>query len=157
MAVLSASSGTRAERLLHRERYSQVYFIEAVGLDLIKIGYAIDLPKRFTGMMTTSPAALTLLGVLDGGPKLECALHDQLAAHRAHGEWFRKTPEVMAVVATARPSEGQQFLNQTAKVRGAALQEYLAKMKRGEVVRAGRGPNKHPKPKRDYPARYDGL
>lgn len=157
MTVPTTSRGTLADRLLFRESHSVVYFIEAVGLDLIKIGYAIDLPKRFTGMMTTSPAALTLLGVLDGGPKLECAIHEQLAAHRAHGEWFRKTPEVMAVVATARPSDGQQFLNQTAKVRGAALQDYLAKLKRGEVVRATRGPNKHPRPKRDYPARYDGL
>lgn len=157
MVVLSASSGTRADRLLVRESLSLVYFIEAVGLDLVKIGYAIDLQKRFTGMMTTSPAPLTLLGVLDGGPKLECALHEQLAAHRAHGEWFRKTPEVMAVVATARPSAGQQFLNQTAKIRGAALQVYLAKMKRGEVIRPTRGKLKHPKPKRDYPARYDGL
>lgn len=157
MPVPTTNSGARSDRLQQLERLAQVYFIEAVGLDLIKIGYALDLQKRFTNMMTMSPAALTLLGVLDGGPKLECALHEQLAAHRAHGEWFRKTPEVMAIVATARPSPGQQYLNQTAKIRGAALQEYLAKMKRGEVVRPTRGPLKRPKAKREYPARYDGI
>lgn len=157
MTVPTTHSGTRAERLLEKESLSVVYFIEAVGLDLIKIGYALDPWTRFTNMMTMSPAPLSLLGVLDGGAKLECAIHEQLAADRAHGEWFHKTPAVMAVVATARPSIGQEWLNQKAKIRGAALREYLAKMKRGEVIRPTRGKLKHPKPKRDYPARYDGL
>lgn len=123
-----------------REASSRVYFIEAVGLDLIKIGYAFDLQKRFTAMMTASPAPLSLLGVMPGGPRREMEIHDRLSDHRAHGEWFHKTPEVMAVVATAEQHEGHQWLNQRAKVRGAALMEYLAKMKRGEVVRPTRGP-----------------
>lgn len=136
-----------------RETYCWVYFIEAVGLDLIKIGYALDLEKRFTGLMTSSPAALTLLGVMQGGPRLETQIHTDLAEHRAHGEWFRKTPEVMAVVAKAEPHWGQKWLNQRAKVRGAALMEYLARMKRGEVVRPTRGPTRPSKRKsRDRPA-----
>lgn len=133
-------------------RYS-VYFVEAVGLDMIKIGYALDLAKRFTAMMTSSPAALSLLGTLPGGPREEMELHERLAAHRAHGEWFHKTPEVMAVVATATPSIGQEWLNQTAKLRGAGLQAYLAKLKAGEVMRPGRGPSKKPRVK--APPRYD--
>lgn len=132
-----------------RSTDSMVYFIEAVGLELIKIGYAYDMQKRFTGLMTTSPAALTLLGVLDGGAKLETELHERLAAHRAHGEWFHKAPEVMAVVATAQPALGQQWLNQKAKIRGAALREYLVKLKAGEVVRPTRGPSKKPRAKVD--------
>lgn len=128
---------------------SRVYFIEAVGLDLVKVGYALDVAKRFTGMMTTSPAPLTLLGMLDGGPKLEAAIHEQLAAHRAHGEWFHKTAEVMAVVATSQPAIGQEWLNQKAKLRGAGLQDYLAKLKAGEVTRPPRGPSKKSRTKRD--------
>ena len=135
MSVPTTSGIAKADR----EAHSWVYFVEAVGLDLIKIGYALDLEKRFTNLMTSSPAALSLLGVLPGGPRREMEIHDQLAAHRAHGEWFRKVPEVMAVVATAEMHDWQRWLNQRAKVRGAALMEYLAKMKRGEVVRPTRG------------------
>lgn len=142
-----STSGSPA---LDRETLSRVYFIEAAGHDLIKIGYAIDLPKRFTALMTSSPAALTLLGVLPGGPKLETELHERLAAHRAHGEWFRKSPEVMAVVATAEPADGQEWLNQKAKIRGAALMAYLDKMKRGEVTRPTRGPTRQPKTHNRY-------
>lgn len=151
MAVPTTSSGTRAEAKAIRQAMAQVYFIEAVGLDLVKIGYAVDLEKRFTNLMTASPAALTLLGVLPGGAKLEMELHAKLADHRAHGEWFHKTPEVMAVVATAQPSEDQRWLNQRAKVRGAALQAYLAKMKAGEIVRPTRGPLRRPRPPKADP------
>lgn len=136
MSVPTTSSGSKRDR----ESTSWVYFVEAVDLNLIKIGYALDLEKRFTALMTSSPAALSLLGVLRGGPRLEMAIHEQLAAHRAHGEWFRKTPEVMAVVATAEQHDWQRWLNQRAKVRGAALMAYLERMKRGEVVRPTRGP-----------------
>lgn len=44
MSVSTTSSTTR-------EEISKVYFIEAVGQDLIKIGYALDLQKRFTNLM----------------------------------------------------------------------------------------------------------
>lgn len=138
MPVPTTSGAPKADR----ENCCRVYFIEAVGHDLIKIGYALDLQKRFTGLMTASPAPLTLLGVLDGGPRLEMEIHEKLAAHRSHGEWFRKTPEVMAIAATARPDISQQWLNQKARVRGAALMEYLARMKRGEIVRPTRGPSR---------------
>lgn len=148
MPVLSTSRYTKAQRAIAREAASVVYFIEAVGLDLIKIGYAMDLRLRFTGMMTASPAPLTLLGTVPGGPKVEMEIHERLAGHRAHGEWFRKTPEVMAEAAKAEPTDGQEWLNQKAKIRGAALQDYLGKLKRGEVQRPTRGPAKHPGKKR---------
>lgn len=147
MAVLTTSRVSRRMPKAEHEALCRVYFIEAEGHDLIKIGYAIDLQKRFAGMMTSSPAPLTLLGILEGGPKLETTIHERLATHRAHGEWFHKTPEVMAVVATSQPAIGQEWLNQKARLRGAGLQEYLAKLKAGEVSRPTRGPNKQPRTK----------
>jgi hypothetical protein len=138
--------------MANRDSISSVYFVEAVGLGLIKIGYAINLPQRFTSLMTSSPVPLTLLGVMDGGAALETRLHIELAEHRTHGEWFLKCPAVLAVVAQARPSEGQEWLNQKARIRGAGLQEYLARMKAGEVVRPTRGPTRNPKKRR---SRYD--
>ena len=47
----------RVSRRLGKEMYehvSKIYFIEAVGLDLIKIGYTVDPVKRFMGMLTMS-------------------------------------------------------------------------------------------------------
>lgn len=72
------------------EAACSVYFIEAVGLDLIKIGYASDVGRRFRALQAGSAAPLKLLGTMRGGPQAECALHDKLAEHRSHGEWFRK-------------------------------------------------------------------
>ncbi len=135
----------RLSRRLGKERYErlcEIYFIEAVGLDLIKIGYTLKVLERFKGMLTMSPCPLSLLGTIEGGPQKEVELHAQLAEHWSHGEWYRKSPAVMAVVATATPS-GAEFLNQHAKRRGEALQAYLAKMKAGEVVRPTRGPNRY--------------
>lgn len=138
----------RISRRLGKEMYehvSKIYFIEAVGLDLIKIGYTVDPVKRFMGMLTMSPVPLSLLGTIWGGPQRELEIHALLEAHRTHGEWFRKVPEVMALVATAEPSHGENLLNQVARQRGAALKEYLEKMKRGEVVRPTRGKEKRPR------------
>jgi hypothetical protein len=138
----------RVSRRLGKAEYEnccRIYFIEAVGMDLIKIGYTIDPAKRFLTMLTMSPAPLSLLGSLSGGPQKELEIHDKLEPQRLHGEWFKKTPEVMAVVATAEQLYGHDFYNQVARERGAALQEYLAKMKRGEVVRPTRGKLKRPR------------
>jgi len=138
----------RVSRRLGKDMYehvSKVYFIEAVGLDLIKIGYTVDPVKRFMGMLTMSPVPLSLLGSIWGGPQREAEIHGQLAEHRTHGEWFQKVPEVMAVVATAETSYGSDLLNQVARERGAALKAYLEKMKRGEVIRPTRGPEKRPR------------
>lgn len=106
MSVRSTSgSGQRISTKLGKDAYEHVcriYFIEAIGLDLIKIGYAVDPVKRFKAMLTVSPSPLSLLGSIWGGPKREAEIHAALDAHRMHGEWFDKgAPEVMALVATA--------------------------------------------------------
>lgn len=138
-------SRPRISRRLGKDQYEHVckiYFIEAVGMDLIKIGYTIDPVKRFMGMLTVSPAPLSLLGSIWGGPQKELEIHAKLDAYRLHGEWFKKVPAVMEVVATAEQSYGDDLLNQVARQRGAALMEYLAKLKAGEIVRPTRGPLK---------------
>lgn len=82
---------------------------------------------------------------MPGGPRRETEVHTRLAEYRQHGEWFTKAPEVMAVVALADQLYGQEFYNQVAARRGAALQAFLDRLQRGEVTRAGRGPSRHPK------------
>lgn len=138
----------RVSRRLGKIEYEnccRIYFIEAVGMGLIKIGYTIDPAKRFLSMLTVSPAPLSLLGSISGGPQKELEIHAALDEHRLHGEWFKKVPAVMALVATADHVYGHEFCNQVARERGAALREYLAKMKRGEVVRPTKGSEKRPR------------
>jgi hypothetical protein len=138
----------RISRRLGKVEYEaccRIYFIEAVGMNLVKIGYTIDPARRFMTMLTMSPAPLSLLGSITGGPQKEAEIHGRLEPHRLHGEWFKMVPEVMAIVAAAEQHYGHEFYNQVARQRGAALREYLAKMKAGEVVRPTRGKLKRPR------------
>jgi hypothetical protein len=48
-----------------------VYFIEAVGLDVIKVGYARDISERMRKLGPGCPAPLRLLGTMPGGLKTE--------------------------------------------------------------------------------------
>ena len=82
-----------------------VYFVEAEGTDMVKIGYARNLRARLSGLSVGSPHRLILLGTLPGGADLEAELHERLAEHRVNGEWFRRSPAVNAVIATTnKPS-----------------------------------------------------
>lgn len=120
-----------------------VYFVEAEN-GLVKIGYSANVALRFRALLTTSAAPLKLLGWLPGTTGTERELHDKLEDSRSHGEWFRPTPDVAAVLATIqRPAEQS---TKTAGRRGASLMAYLERMKRGEVVRPTRGPLRRRKP-----------
>jgi hypothetical protein len=77
----------------------KVYFIEAVGLNVIKIGYARDIGERIRKLRPGCPAPLRLLGTAPGGLSAEQEFHRTLAAHRIHGEWFRRCPELEKVLA----------------------------------------------------------
>lgn len=148
-------SEQRAPRRLGKEVYEglcRVYFVEAVGMSLVKIGYTLRVPERFAAMLTASPARLSLLACTTGGPQVEAALHARLDAYRAHGEWFHKTPEVEAEIAAAERHYGEEWHNRSAPKRGEALKVYLARMKAGEVTRPTRGPLKHPAKRK---SRYD--
>ncbi|NQT15096.1 MAG: GIY-YIG nuclease family protein [Planctomycetes bacterium] len=80
-----------------------VYFIEAVGLDRIKIGRSQDADARLESLRTGSPVPLRLLGVIPPGGK-EGEIHRAFAASREHREWFASTPELMEFIAEhARP------------------------------------------------------
>ena len=67
-----------------------IYFVRAVGTDLVKIGHTDrDVGKRVRALQTGSAYGLELLAAFTGGPEAERALHAQFATFRAHGEWFR--------------------------------------------------------------------
>ena len=83
----------------------RVYFIG--GGDLIKIGFTNDLKRRLKTLRATSPVPLKVLCVIRGGKLRETAFHETFAHLRAHGEWFRPAPELLAYIAIlkARPLE----------------------------------------------------
>lgn len=78
-----------------------VYFIEAVGLDLVKIGYSEELIRRFKEIRTSCPVPVRLIGFLDGNRAAEAALHHQYAKYRAEGEWFRISQAAMDQLRTS--------------------------------------------------------
>jgi hypothetical protein len=79
----------------------RVYFIEAQGTDLVKIGIAAQPKERLRELQTASPHRLAILAEMPGGKPKESALHRQFAAHRAAGEWFHRTPELDELIAKA--------------------------------------------------------
>lgn len=74
--------------------HSWVYFIEAVGLERIKIGKANNPEARLAGLQTGSPVPLRLLGKIPGGHALEKKLHGEFASLWMDGEWFHATKEL---------------------------------------------------------------
>lgn len=77
------------------DRARHVYFIEAVGLDLIKIGFARDVWRRLADLQAASPVELRMLGVIcEAGVTLERKIHSQLAEYRVRGEWFRRCDQI---------------------------------------------------------------
>lgn len=77
-----------------------VYFIEAEGLGLVKIGVANCPHDRLRHLDHMSAAPLRLLGAVatDRRGALEKELHLRFAAHRRRGEWFEAHPEIMAYI-----------------------------------------------------------
>ena len=76
----------------------EVYFIEAVGAERVKIGVSGDVDKRFGQLAASFPGPLRLLGKAPGGRAREGSLHRRLANFHMGGEWFHLTPGVRAVI-----------------------------------------------------------
>lgn len=69
-----------------------MYFIEAVGFDLVKVGKTTRIERRLPELQIGSPAPLRLIKVVAGYSHEETTLHRRWAEHRSHGEWFRYGP-----------------------------------------------------------------
>lgn len=74
-----------------------VYAIEAKELGRVKIGYtAKDVAFRLKSLQVGSPCTLTLVGTVPGNQEEESRLHNKYASQRISGEWFTRSPELMA-------------------------------------------------------------
>jgi len=97
-----------------RDARTHVYFVQ--GAWLIKIGFASFPVERFASMLTGCPIPLSLLASTPGGPTLENYLHKRFAADRSHGEWFRRSPDLDAVIASAERQFGPEYHNRMASL-----------------------------------------
>lgn len=76
-----------------------VYFIEAVGLARVKIGYSDNPEKRLAQLSTGSPVELRIMRTVAGGQELEKQLHAKFDHLRIDGEWFHLTKELQVFIA----------------------------------------------------------
>lgn len=67
-----------------------IYFIEAVGAGLVKIGFTDGDPaKRLRQLQTGCPHQLRLAAATEGSISIEAVEHGRWAYLREQGEWFR--------------------------------------------------------------------
>lgn len=65
----------------------------------VKVGWtAGPIEKRLRGVSTAAGVLLTLRNTRPGTRADEQEIHGRLAAWRLHGEWFQRTPEVLALI-----------------------------------------------------------
>lgn len=65
-----------------------VYLIEAIGIELVKIGFSADPTARLADLSVGSPVELRLVGYFEGGCDAEKALHRKFIKLRERREWF---------------------------------------------------------------------
>jgi hypothetical protein len=81
------------------EPWGFIYFIEAEGLNLIKIGWTRIQPrKRLATLNATCPVPLRPLGVLRCVLGVEATLHGLWGDLRRKGEWFEASPELLEFI-----------------------------------------------------------
>jgi hypothetical protein len=75
-------------------------FVYFVGGDVggIKIGTAREPSRRLADLQCGSPVRLAILAVVSGTHELELEYHRRFAAHRLHGEWFERHPDILAEI-----------------------------------------------------------
>jgi hypothetical protein len=89
-----------------------VYFIEAIGVGVIKIGYSGNVAERLSNLDIASPVPLVLMCAAPGSVRDERALHAFFHEHRIRGEWFARSAVVTLGkrLALSKPAEQQQIL-----------------------------------------------
>lgn len=80
-----------------RDGKSYVYFIGGDS-GAVKIGVSIAPVERATNLSLCSPIPLRILAKIEGERFEEKAYHQRFSAHRLHGEWFERCPEIEAEI-----------------------------------------------------------
>lgn len=88
-----------------------IYF--ATDGEFIKIGWTGVWPpsERIRKQQTGNGRLLWILGCIPGSQQAERGYHKRFAHHRAHGEWFRVTPELEQFI---RATQMMDFMDMVA-------------------------------------------
>jgi DNA-binding transcriptional regulator YdaS (Cro superfamily) len=78
-----------------------VYFARAS--DSVKIGWAVNVTKRLSGVQIGCVEPLTLARVVEGPRGLEGAFHRHYAHQHIRGEWFRWSDDMLTAVIEIEP------------------------------------------------------
>ncbi len=71
-----------------------VYFVEAVGMDRVRIGWTASPDRRPNELVRHSPSPLNLLALLPGEKADEAHLQFALSQWRLHDDWFQLANDV---------------------------------------------------------------
>ena len=83
-----------------------IYFIEAVGTGLIKIGKTKNVAARLRSLQTSNPHRLQVIKTISSDTLSEQELHRLFANQRMRGEWFVKDAELLTFINSTR-DEGE--------------------------------------------------
>lgn len=121
-----------------------IYFAQAEGTDLIKIGFTAGTPaKRVADLQTGCPHKLSLLAVIEGAEADEQKWHREFESNWVNGEWFKLTPRLMTRMILAAAGDRSDFAN-----RIGTLERSLAHI---EGVLRSLGQNPRPQSKTQSP------
>jgi hypothetical protein len=76
------------QRAIPQRYNSTVYFLEAIGVNRVKIGWSRSLAARQKNIQACCPVPLQVIHTESGEKPREQALHLQFANDRCNGEWF---------------------------------------------------------------------
>jgi DNA-binding transcriptional regulator YdaS (Cro superfamily) len=93
--IITENVGTE---MCPRGKNGFVYFIEAIGADAIKIGWALKPERRLRDLAIGCPLELKLLAAAPASLGHEGRLQTIFAAHGIRGEWFRRNDDLTAVI-----------------------------------------------------------
>jgi hypothetical protein len=65
----------------------------------MKIGYSQNLSQRFRKLEMSSPTPLKLLASFPADREVEPMLHEEFKDDRLHGEWFKSSERMLAMMA----------------------------------------------------------
>lgn len=86
-----------------RSHWGQIYFATCDRDDFpVKIGWALDVAARIRGIQTAMPWPAVVLATCWGPISRERQFHRKFRKQRLQGEWFTRTPELLAFIATVQ-------------------------------------------------------
>lgn len=116
-----------------------VYFAQADRTGEIKIGFSTNVHNRLYLLGNQRWATMTLLGWVQGGPKVEREMHQKFAEFALGGEWFSPAPELLEFISTStRHDEPIDVLSKYGRITDRGYDRMVSDERRySELVKQG--------------------